>query len=103
MLAPDRRVPHYARVIAVLVLLGLVALRLLILGGVAFLLIPAGRRCPACGGETIALERAGWVRMLPGVARRWCMHCGWSWLRKQKAGEPLAPVPRPSMERHVGI
>ena len=68
--------------VAVLVLLALVALRLIVLGLLAYALVPGGRSCPACGEETLALERTGMVRMLPGVARRWCMACGWSWFRR---------------------
>jgi hypothetical protein len=75
--------------IAVLVLLALVALRAVVLGGLAYALLPAGRGCPACGAETVALERTGLVRVLPGIARRWCMTCGWSWYRKTRLAESL--------------
>jgi len=68
--------------LAVVVLLALVVLRVLILGALAFALVPRGHRCPACGAETVALERAGLVRLLPGIARRWCVDCGWSWFRR---------------------
>lgn len=68
--------------VAVLVLLALVVLRLIVLGLLAYALVPRGRSCPACGDETLALERTGLVRMLPGVTRRWCVACGWSWFRK---------------------
>ena len=74
--------------IAVLVLLGLVVLRVLLVCGFALVLIPAGRSCPACGAETVALERTGLVRLLPGVTRRWCVSCGWSWFRKMPAATP---------------
>ena len=75
--------------LAVAVLLALVVVRTLVVAGVAFLLIPAGGRCPACGGDTVALQRAGFARLLPGVVRRWCMACGWSWYRKvDRASEP---------------
>jgi hypothetical protein len=81
--------------IAVLVLLGLVVVRLLVLGGLAYALLPRGRSCPACGAETLVLERTGVVRMLPGIARRWCMACGWSWFRKLRATPPPRSLPRP--------
>jgi hypothetical protein len=70
-------------VIAVLVLLGFVVLRVLVIGGIAYLLIPPGRTCPACGAVTVALERRGLARFLPGIQRRWCVECGWSWFRKR--------------------
>lgn len=66
-----------------LVLLGFVVLRVLALCGIAWLLIPPGRLCPACGAETVALERRGVARLLPGVQRRWCVECGWSWFRRR--------------------
>ncbi len=69
--------------IAVIVLLGFVVLRILVIGGIAWLLVPPGRRCPACGAETVALERRGMGRLLPGIQRRWCVACGWSWYRKR--------------------
>jgi hypothetical protein len=77
--------------IAVVVLLALVLLRVVLLCVVAYLLVPAGRFCPACGQETIPLARAGMVRLVPGVERRWCMACGWSWYRKRGAPVVLPP------------
>ncbi|MFI5280821.1 MAG: hypothetical protein ACHQU1_10010 [Gemmatimonadales bacterium] len=80
--------------IAVLVLLALVVLRLVVLGGLAWALLPRGRTCPACGAETVALERTGLVRMVPGVTRRWCVECGWSWFRKVGRRSPAVPSAR---------
>ena len=78
--------------ITVLVLLGFVVLRVLAICGVAYLLIPPGRLCPACGAETVALERRGIARLLPGVVRRWCVACGWSWFRRRVTALPPARV-----------
>ena len=40
-------------------------------------LLPSGRDCPRCGGETILLRQ----RMLHAarrfLGRRWCTSCGW--------------------------
>jgi hypothetical protein len=69
-------------VITALVLLGFVALRILVIGGLAYLLVSPGRMCPACGAQTVALQRRGLARYLPGIQRRWCVECGWSWFRK---------------------
>jgi hypothetical protein len=88
--------------IAVLVLLALVALRVVLVFGFALVLIPSGRVCPACGGETLALERTGLVRLLPGVCRRWCMACGWSWYRKSSRVSPVAPTARSGAMRSSG-
>ena len=70
------------------VLLAAVVLRILFLAGFAYLLIPRGRTCPACGADTVAIEATGLVRLLPGIGRRWCMACGWSWYRKHPARQP---------------
>jgi hypothetical protein len=77
------------------VLLGFVALRVVALLIFATVLIPRGRRCPACGEDTAALERRGLLRVLPWLDRRWCLACGWSWYRKRVAreGRPVAAVP----------
>ena len=77
--------------LAVVVLLALVLLRVVLLCVVAYLLVPAGRYCPACGAETVPLRRVGMVRLVPGIERRWCMACGWSWFRKRGAPVPLPP------------
>ena len=40
-------------------------------------LLPSGRDCPRCGGETLLLRHRmlGAVRRFMG--RRWCTACGW--------------------------
>jgi len=81
--------------LAVVVLLALVLLRVLLLCLVAYLLVPAGRYCPACGAETVPLARAGLVRLVRGIERRWCMACGWSWYRKRGAPALLPPHDAP--------
>lgn len=45
----------------------------------AFLaIIPDGDHCPLCDGETLAIERSGWWRILgPQYRRSWCLDCGW--------------------------
>ena len=88
--------------VAVLVLLALVVLRVLVLSGIAFLLIPAGRRCPACGAETVALQRRGLARCLPGIQRRWCVECGWSWFRKRSPVSVPGKAPTKAGGQAVG-
>lgn len=42
-----------------------------------FLFLPAGKDCPRCTGETIAI-RARLLRPIARLAsRRWCLSCGW--------------------------
>ena len=80
--------------LAVVVLMALVLLRVVLLFAIAYLLVPHGRRCPACGAETVPLRRTGLVRLVPGVERRWCLACGWSWFRKRlAAAAPGYPAP----------
>ena len=56
-------------------------------------LLPAGRDCPRCGGETLLLRH----RMLHAVrrflGRRWCTACGWEGLMRYSQN-----VPVPAME-----
>ncbi|MDO8665059.1 MAG: hypothetical protein Q7J79_00485 [Gemmatimonadales bacterium] len=72
------------------VLLAAVVLRAILVAGFACVLIPRGRKCPACGADTVPIHATGLVRLLPGIGRRWCMTCGWSWYRKHPAPEPAA-------------
>lgn len=42
------------------------------------MMIPDGDRCVICDGETLAIERDGWWRILgPRFRRSWCIDCGW--------------------------
>lgn len=72
------------------VMLGFVVLRLVVLAGLALLLLPRGRTCPACREETVPLVSTGLLRLLP-IDKRWCTHCGWSWYRKRQR-EQRAPA-----------
>lgn len=65
------------------VLLALVAIRVLFVVGFAYVLIPYGRRCPACGAETVPIRSDGPIAFLPSIERRWCVECGWSWFRRR--------------------
>lgn len=84
-------------VITAVVFFGFVVLRLACIAGIAYLLVPKGRHCPACGAETIPLQRTGLARAFPGIERRWCIACGWSWFRKRAAATP--PGNRPADTR----
>lgn len=72
------------------VLLAAVVLRVILVAGFAYVLIPRGRKCPACDAETVPIQTMGLIRILPGIGRRWCTACGWSWYRKHPAPEPAA-------------
>jgi hypothetical protein len=68
---------------AVWVLLGLVVLRVVAVATFAYLLIPRSATCPGCGEPTVRLRAEGLARLLPGLDRRWCTACGWSWYRRR--------------------
>jgi hypothetical protein len=82
------------------VLLALVAIRVVFVLGFAYVLVPYGRCCPACGGETVRIRSDGPIALLPSIERRWCVECGWSWFRRKRppksAVEELAGSARPS-------
>jgi hypothetical protein len=77
--------------VTALVFTGFVLLRVALLVAIAWLLIPRDRGCPACGAVTVPLRRAGLVRLAPGIERRWCLECGWSWFRKRARTVPAQP------------
>lgn len=77
-------------VAAVVVLLGLVALRWgLILFG-ATLVLESRRSCPACFAPTLRVRRPVLRVLLPMAAWRWCPTCRWS-----------GPVLKPSTREEV--
>lgn len=71
----------------VAVLLATVLLRLALVGGVAWLLVPSRHRCPRCGDDQLARVTSR-LAALTRLERRWCLACGW-----QGVSKPSAPVP----------
>ncbi|MCI0432105.1 MAG: hypothetical protein L0271_00455 [Gemmatimonadetes bacterium] len=64
--------------VAVYVLLALVALRFIIVGIGAALLIGPVRSCPACFAETTFRSHHPWLRVIvPWLEWRFCPQCGW--------------------------
>jgi len=61
------------------VLLATVVLRFVMVGALAYLLMSRGPACPHCRTEMAAV-RQGWLSLVPGVERRFCLECGWSGL-----------------------
>lgn len=54
-------------------------------------LIPDGNECPLCNGDTLALEKGRWSRLLGKQFRRsWCIDCGWEGLL-QRQESPYSP------------
>lgn len=84
-------------VVIVAVLFATVLLRLAMILGVAYFLVPRGPLCPHCQVEMLPLRHPVLDRVLPGLQRRWCMECGWNGVvRRVAAGaSKLAARHRP--------
>jgi predicted RNA-binding Zn-ribbon protein involved in translation (DUF1610 family) len=74
--------------IVVAVLLATVLLRLILVAGVAWLLVPARHACPRCGDDPLARVTSR-LAGLARLERRWCLTCGW-----QGVSKPCAAVPQ---------
>ena len=58
------------------------------------MMIPDGDECVMCNGETLAIERDGWWRVLgPRFRRSWCIGCGWEGVLR-RSDVPRAVVSR---------
>jgi rubredoxin len=89
-------------VLTALVLFGFVLVRVAVVSGIIWLLIPSSHRCPACGQDTVPIQRTGLVRLIPGVERRMCTTCGWSWFRRRRLLGRAAPTADREVGREVG-
>lgn len=72
----------------VAVLFATVLLRLAMIVGVAYFLVPRGPLCPHCQVEMLPLRHAVLDRVLPGLQRRWCMECGWNGVVRRPKAAP---------------
>ncbi len=85
-------------VLAVLILLGTVVLRVGVVAGVVWLLVPKRPTCPHCAEPPLLLV-SHWVLGLVRLERRWCYSCGWSGISKRVSrGIPRDTAPRPPHE-----
>ena len=57
-------------------------------------LLPAGRDCPRCGGETLAIRSAMLRPVRRFLSQRWCTACGWEGTTRSH----LHPQPLPGLE-----
>ena len=53
--------------------------------------LPAGRDCPRCGGETFGLHVRALKPVRRKLGRRWCAACGWEGV--MRTGAHPIPVP----------
>ena len=69
-------------VLAVLILLGTVLLRVAVVAGAVWLLVPRRINCPQCAEPPLRLV-SHWTLRLLRLERRWCYSCGWSGISKR--------------------
>lgn len=74
--------------LVVAVLLATVLLRLALVLGVIWLLVPRRRHCPRCGGDELTRVTSRLARLLY-LERRWCLACGWEGVSKPTVTVPL--------------
>lgn len=53
--------------------------------------LPAGRDCPRCGGETFGIHVRALKPVRRKLGRRWCAACGWEGVMRTPAR--TAPIP----------
>lgn len=75
-------------VLVVAVLMATVLLRLALVLGVIWLLVPRRRHCPRCGDDELTRVRSRLARLLH-LERRWCLACGWEGVSKPTVTVPL--------------
>lgn len=54
-------------------------------------LLPAGRDCPRCGGETLSIRMRILLPVRKMLGHRWCTSCGWEGM--MRASSHLVPAP----------
>ncbi|MDB4948467.1 MAG: hypothetical protein JWM27_1116 [Gemmatimonadetes bacterium] len=55
-------------------------------------LLPAGRDCPRCGGDTLSIRMRLLQPVRKLVAHRWCTSCGWEGMMRSTKRLPLTPA-----------
>jgi hypothetical protein len=52
-------------------------------------LLPSGRDCPRCGGETLLLRLRALGPLRRFLGRRWCTACGWEGMTRCSRHQPV--------------
>ena len=83
--------------VVTLVFLGLVLLRVVLVGVGALAIIRPVRACPACFEDTIPIRKPLLERFGQAFEWRWCPSCGWEGIarRSNRSGWPAPPHPAP--------
>ncbi len=64
--------------LALIAVVGILAMLLVVTTSVAYLVLPRGRMCPRCGGSTSPVVLRKMLRVLSRwVQWRWCSRCAW--------------------------
>ena len=63
-------------------------------------LLPAGRDCPRCGGETFAIRSRVLRPVRRFVGQRWCTACAWEGMMRYDPRQQPVPVLEPIPEEH---
>lgn len=75
-------------ILVVAVLMATVLLRVALVVGVVWLLVPRRRQCPRCGGADLSRVASRLAR-LAYLERRWCLTCGWEGVSKPTVAVPV--------------
>jgi hypothetical protein len=62
-------------------------------------LLPAGRDCPRCGGESVPVRLEALRPLSRFLTRRWCMSCGWEGTARVSRAAPRHPL-EPAVAEH---
>ena len=93
-----------SEILIVIVLLATVVLRVAMVLGLAYLLVPRGVACPICSADLLPITHGRWNRLLRPLRHAWCLDCGWEGLvrppRSPGGDQPRRPlveevIPRP--------
>jgi len=82
-------------ILVVAVLMATVLLRLALVLGAIWLLVPGRHQCPRCRSEDLMRVASRPARLLR-LERRWCLACGWEGVSKPTLTAPARKVPVPT-------
>jgi hypothetical protein len=63
-------------------------------------ILPAGRDCPRCGGETVPIRIRALEPVRKMLRRRWCTACGWDGMMRAEMRHRPVPATVAAAEPH---